>query len=138
MKPSSEQRIRSSQANGKLSRGPKTEAGKRRSSQNALRHGLFSKSLALENERDPGFIQLRKEYRDHFRPRNSEEQRLVDEMAAAFWNMRLARAIETERVSLEFPPKSLGLLKHESRFQYNFQKSLRRLAFLRRAARTQK
>lgn len=42
-------------ANGDLSKGPKTELGKQRSALNALRHGLFSQSIVLENENPEGF-----------------------------------------------------------------------------------
>ena len=45
MKPSSKVRIRSSRANGALSRGPVSEAGKRRSARNSLFHGIYSKAL---------------------------------------------------------------------------------------------
>ena len=42
---SSFRRIISSRANGALSAGPKTDAGKRRSSQNARRHGCRSRTF---------------------------------------------------------------------------------------------
>ena len=47
---STDRRIRASRANGALSRGPKTEAGKQRCRLNAVKTGAFAKSIVLKNE----------------------------------------------------------------------------------------
>ena len=47
MKLTSRVKIRACRLNGALSRGPVTEAGKRRSSQNGLSHGLYSRQILL-------------------------------------------------------------------------------------------
>ena len=48
---------RANRANARLSTGPRTAAGKERSSQNALTHGLTSRSPVLATE-DPAAFQL--------------------------------------------------------------------------------
>jgi hypothetical protein len=44
-----------SRAKGATSRGPKTEEATRRSSQNAIRHGLLAKCIVLHNESEEVF-----------------------------------------------------------------------------------
>jgi hypothetical protein len=39
--------------------GPRTELGKQRSSQNAIRHGIFSEAILLKGESQAGFDSLR-------------------------------------------------------------------------------
>jgi len=48
-------RLISSRANAAKSTGPKSTAGKRRSSLNALRNGFRSQTVVLENESAPRF-----------------------------------------------------------------------------------
>ena len=92
---SSLSRIRSSRSNGARSRGPKTIAGKQRSSRNALRHGLLAKQVVLANEATANFDWMIDEHIRRFGPADGVELGMIEEMAAAFWRLRRAWAIET-------------------------------------------
>jgi len=86
----------SARINGAKSRGPKTEAGLKRSSQNALKHGLSAQTLVLPTE-DPGeFHNLLTSYLDQFRPGGPAELDLVHEMVAAQWRLQRLAIIETQ------------------------------------------
>jgi hypothetical protein len=89
-------RAESSRINGARSRGPKSEAGKQRSSQNALRHGFLANSVVLEGEDRDCFMQTLEYHIQKFRPKDGVEQDLIDEMVAAGWRMRRLWWIETE------------------------------------------
>jgi len=93
---SSFRRIVSSRANAAHSTGPKTAAGKRRSSQNALRHGFRSQRppVILENESSHDFDTLLQDHVSQFQPRDPRERACVDRMATAQWRKRRLRTIE--------------------------------------------
>jgi hypothetical protein len=70
-KPESPQRrtrAEQSRINGAKSRGPKTPEGKAKSSQNATKHGLGSRSLVLETENHPLFVEYKEHYLETFPP----------------------------------------------------------------------
>jgi len=92
---SSLKRILSSRANGARSHGPVTPAGKQASSLNAIRHGLLAKCVVLSNECRENFDILMAQHIDRYRPADDVELSVVEEMAATFWRMRRAWAIET-------------------------------------------
>src|SRR5580704_15134734 len=92
---SSLRRTRSSQANGALSKGPSTPAGKERSSLNALRHGLCAKCIVLDHESRENFLILLQQHVDRFQPADEVEFNMIEEMCAAYWRQRRAWAIET-------------------------------------------
>jgi len=92
---SSLKRILSSRANGARSRGPVTPAGKQASSLNAIRHGLLAKCVVLRTESRENFDILLAQHIDRYRPADDVELGGVEEMAATFWRMRRAWAIET-------------------------------------------
>ena len=58
----------SARINGAKSHGPKTEAGRQRSSQNALKHGLTAQTLVLPTEDPDEFNQLLTSCLDQFQP----------------------------------------------------------------------
>jgi len=149
---SSIRRIISSQSNGALSNGPLTEDGKRRSSQNALRHGLLSKSVVLQNESPDAFSELFDQYIKSFNPEIPVEMDMIEEMTSAYWRMRRLWAIETkmmdEQISQQSSPdqlirisESFGALadtnkfsvlnRYEARLHRIYQRALRNLLLLR-------
>ena len=96
---SSDRRIRSSRANGALSRGPKTEAGKNRSRLNGVKHGIYAKSLVLGNESPHILAKLRDDYHQFLQPTNPVERDLIDEMIISKWLCRRAWTLETSSVN---------------------------------------
>jgi hypothetical protein len=74
-----EQRRDINAQNARKSTGPKSDQGKDRSRQNALKHGLRAEVLALPNE-DPAIIAERADtWNDHYKPRSPAAQHLVNE-----------------------------------------------------------
>jgi hypothetical protein len=89
----------SSRANGALSRGPKTEAGKRRSSRNALRHGCRSRQpgIALRADESPQAIDaILQLHLSSFKPRTPAERACVDRMVVARWRLLRIRALDDQ------------------------------------------
>ena len=84
----------SSRANGAKSRGPKTAEGKRISSQNALRHGLLSRTFLLNGEADPYFQQLIGNLTAEMQPANERERGYVEMAAIARWRQMRLWSIE--------------------------------------------
>jgi hypothetical protein len=149
---SSLRRVQSSKANGALSKGPVTPAGKQRSSLNALRHGLCAKCIVLDHESRENFLILLQQHIDLFQPANEVEVGMIEEMCAAYWRQRRAWSIETallekqialqpdgsnaERMASAFDrlaaAPTLPLLhRYETRQHLMYQRALRTLAILR-------
>jgi hypothetical protein len=101
----SERRIEAARANGAKSRGPKTPAGKMRSSRTATRHGLLSECAVLHNESKEVFDDLLAQYYRRLAPSDDMEAGIVDEMAAAFWRIRRAWTIETSILNRALDPQ---------------------------------
>jgi hypothetical protein len=83
--------------NARKSTGPRTERGKRRSSLNALKHGVFARSLKESMQglgEDPAeFERLRRDFIVSFQPATPFEAALVDDLASLWWrNARAERA----------------------------------------------
>ena len=91
---SSLRRINASRANAARSPGPTTAEGRERSSANAIRHGLLAKCVVLENESGACFDDLVAAHTERFAPADGVEFGMIEEMAAAYWRMRRAWAIE--------------------------------------------
>jgi hypothetical protein len=92
-------------ANSRLPRNTtfKLDCGLRRASQSLLRqrisqdlypYGLLAKCVVLENESGPCFDDLVAQHTERFAPADGVEVGMIEEMAAAYWRMRRAWAIE--------------------------------------------
>jgi hypothetical protein len=93
---SSQQKIDSARANGAKSHGPKTEAGRKISSQNAVTHGLYAKGVVLAAESREQYQEMLDTYLQQFQPEGPIEHDLVEEMVVAKWRQRRLWAIEAD------------------------------------------
>ena len=89
-------RIQASRRNGARSREPKTPAGKSRSSQNAIRHGLLAKGTVLSNESQENFQALLDQHIERFAPLDGVAFGMIEEMASSCWRLRRAWIIEKD------------------------------------------
>ncbi len=82
--------------NAQKSTGPRTERGKRRSSLNALKHGVFARSLEESMQglgEDPAeFERLKRDFIVSFQPATPFEAALVDDLASLWWRKARAEA----------------------------------------------
>jgi hypothetical protein len=88
--------------------GPRTRLGKERSKHNALRHGIFSKSVVLKSESQLEFDSLLNGLCKDFRPIGRLEETLVEILAVTLWRqhrMLIAEAAEIQAgmESIEHP-----------------------------------
>ena len=92
---SSKRKIDSARANGAKSHGPATEAGRKKSSMNALKYGLTARTVVLPNENDDEYTVLLESYVQKFQPTDPVEMDLVVEMVNAKWRQRRLFLIES-------------------------------------------
>ena len=97
-KATSNKKIEANKQNAKLSTGPRTSEGKRRSSRNSLKHGLLVSDLVIRAgglEDQAEFDALLFGLRDHWQPANLAEDLTVQEIAASYWRTRRAYRFES-------------------------------------------
>ena len=90
----STKQITANRANALRSSGPKTAVGKKRSSLNAVKHGLSAKGRILDGENAAEFELLQQELITEFEPANTLETHLVAEIGMGFWQLRRAAQVE--------------------------------------------
>jgi hypothetical protein len=115
---SSFRQIEANRRNARLSTGPVTEEGKRRSRQNAVRHGLTAETVidALEDAEDYAAFEMA--VTADYDAQSAVERELVLRLASLLWRLRRATAIES------------GLFKIQARHLLQFRQ--RKLAHRKR------
>jgi hypothetical protein len=98
MTETSQKQIEANKENGKLG-GVKTDEGKAVSKYNAMKHGLLSKEVLLEDESEADLISLGRKLRAELLPEKELELVLVDRIIANVW--RLKRVMQIEREMIE-------------------------------------
>src|SRR5436309_16063664 len=78
-----EERAEISRENGRRSKGPTSEVGKRRSSENALKDGLRARTLPLPHEDQNAVAALAEEYHSHYRPSSPITRHLINDCIRA-------------------------------------------------------
>ncbi len=130
-------------SNSAHSTGPRTDAGKQRSSLNALRHGLTACTAVLPSEDSAAYANHCREFRDEYLPATATETHLVQELADTSWRQKRIPSLESDILSRAQSPApspeppsfdivdahrllaSLGL--HGARLARQFQKTLQQL-----------
>jgi hypothetical protein len=119
-------------ANSAYSTGPRTEAGKQRSSQNALGHGLTARTALLPSEDPEAYERLIQQFLDDCKPANSIETQLVHEMANIAWRLNRIPFLEAELLTQDTNPQTqipllarLGM--HGARLSRQFEKAAEHL-----------
>ena len=151
---SSLKRILASQANGARSKGSLTAEGKRRSSQNAISHGLLARHIVMREESPEGFEAVMNDHLTRLQPADGVELGMIEEMVASYWRLRRAWAIETrllenqtesqssgdslDRMTKAFSDlaatPSLGLMhRYQTRLHLNYQRAPYNMLLLRAA-----
>src|ERR1700751_1178925 len=87
--------IEANRRNARLSTGPVAEEGKRKSRQNALRHGLTAETVidALEDAEDYAAFEMA--VAADYDAQSAVERELVLRLASVLWRLRRATAIES-------------------------------------------
>jgi hypothetical protein len=131
--------------NAQLSTGPRTDEGKRQSSQNARTHGLTAQHPVISDEDRAAFDQLRAQLHAETKPQGTLQQIVFEELVHAAWNLRRVRAMEAELnasapdalltddplLKAEGPGTQLDrLARHHTRIERTFFRSLRELKAL--------
>ncbi len=125
-KPVSTRQRAANRRNSLKSTGPQTTTGKRNASRNALRHGLFAKSMEetfRQLGEDPADFQaLVDSLWETFRPGDGFEEMLVEDMVVCRWRLnRLLRAESAiqvwEKQRFEFDRKRKDAMNGESDFR---------------------
>ena len=80
------------------STGPRTLRGKKRSSKNALKHGIFSKVAVLTSESRADYQDLLGGLQDYWQPEGKMEELLVDKLAVLFWRYKRVTQAETAEI----------------------------------------
>jgi hypothetical protein len=112
--------IEANRRNAELSTGPATEEGKRRSRQNAVRHGLTAETVidALEDAEDYAAFEMA--VTADYDAQSAVERELVLRLASLLWRLRRATAIESglfkiqARHLLEFRQRRLSHQKRQN------------------------
>ena len=141
-------RAETNRTNSQHSTGPRTVAGKHRSSLNALRHGLTSQVVVMPTEDPQIYERHLKSFTDEYQPQGATEANLVQALADTAWRLNRVTAIEgtllTEAADnqrfgkLESHLKALATLSlHSQRLSRQFERTVAQLRDLQQTRRAQ-
>jgi hypothetical protein len=87
--------IEANRRNARLSTGPVTEEGKKKSRRNALRHGLTAETVIVAFEDADDYAAFETTVTRDFDAQSAVERELVLRLASLLWRLRRVTAIET-------------------------------------------
>jgi hypothetical protein len=106
--------------NAQKSTGPKTQAGKARSSRNSTRHALLAKAATLMAQPNQELESILARFNADLHPSSIHEEVLVQQMAVAAWRLRQSARIEVGLQSVQMQDTYDHLLNAGKPIQWNF------------------
>ncbi len=98
-----QQQLEANRKNAQLG-GVKTEEGKEVSKMNAIKHGILSKNIILDDEDKECFENLQDEIYEALSPQGFLEKLLVDRIVSNYWRLKRIINIEKSLISLKKEP----------------------------------
>ncbi|MBC8109172.1 MAG: hypothetical protein H7Z14_21475 [Anaerolineae bacterium] len=89
-------KLAANRANAKMSTGPRSPAGKRRSAMNGVTHGMFCREIVLPGEDAREFEQFRSAVLKKLSPQDVVELMICDRIVTAQWKLRRLNAREAK------------------------------------------
>ena len=99
--PVSARRLDANRRNAKRSTGPRTPAGKKRASRNALKHGLCSTYACLEGECTATYATFVREFEEELQPRTTLQRALLPHIANLVWRINRLPQAQADMFQLE-------------------------------------
>jgi hypothetical protein len=96
-----EKQILANQQNAKHSTGPRTEAGKRRSRRNAIRHGLTVETVIDTLEDAADYRAFERAIKSDYSPQTAIDSQLVSRLASLLWRLRRAVIVESGLLNMQ-------------------------------------
>jgi hypothetical protein len=93
--------IEANRRNALKSTGPRTDEGKQRASQNAVRHGLTAETVLVPLEDTDDYQAFEQAVTADYDAETAVERELVLRLASLLWRMRRATSIETGLLRIE-------------------------------------
>jgi hypothetical protein len=103
--------IEANRRNAQKSTGPATVAGRRISSQNALKHALTARDVTLDDEEAKRFAAFRDDLVADLAPAGALEEELVQAIAIYSWRLRRVYRLEVNESDISNPLSSLVHVK---------------------------
>src|SRR5712691_4443326 len=103
---SSNNRAETNRENAQKSTGPRTVAGKRRASLNALRHGLTGQTVVLPSDDLAAYTESCRQIQSELKPAGLLQTKVVQTIADTYWRLDRIRAMENNLFSLGFAEQS--------------------------------
>jgi hypothetical protein len=100
MLQTSDAQLQANRLNAQLSTGPKTPEGKKRSSLNALRHGLYGQIVVLPNEDMQAYLAFGQSLLDDMAPQGELEKQMVQTLVDTQWRLNRGRAVENSMFAI--------------------------------------
>jgi hypothetical protein len=96
--PEADKAGRDEQSTKKGSTGPRSEAGKRRSSRNSLKNGFFAKDIVIPGESSAKYRSQLQNLRDDWQPEGATEEFLVGIIANTMWRLKRHSAADRAEI----------------------------------------